>query len=94
MVMYHGVFTVSPGKREEYITEIKKSGLVEVFCKQTGNFFYEVSASIDNVDQIIVCDAWETREDFQNHVDSKEVADWHEIYYKYVIDCAEKEYHF
>lgn len=94
MVIYHGTFKVAPGKREEYIQKILESGLVEEFQKQPGYIFYSVAASITDEDVVIVCDGWEDEASYQGHVDSQAVKDWHEIYYKYVVDNTPREYHF
>ncbi len=92
MVIYHGVFHVREGQRGEYIDKIRQSGLVQEFLRQKGNVFYTVSASVMNENDLIVSDLWESRMDFENHVNSQAVKDWHEIYRRYVTDCEEREY--
>lgn len=94
MVTFHGIFTCKPGERQKYVEEIRRSGLVEAFRQQRGCIFYEVSEAVLEPDDVIVSDAWETEEDFRGHVASKAVADWHEIYHRYVIRNVDREYHF
>lgn len=94
MVTFHGIFTVKSGFRAEYVEAIRASRLVEAFRKQKGCIFYEVSEAVLEPDDVIVSDAWETEVDFKGHVDSQAVADWHEIYHRYVINSVEHEYHF
>lgn len=94
MVIYHGIFHVKPGMRDAYVKEILASGLIGEFEKQPGCRFYTVGVSLTNSDDLIVCDAWETEEDFKGHVGSGAVAAWHEIYRRYVPSCDEKEYYF
>ncbi|MDD3794473.1 MAG: antibiotic biosynthesis monooxygenase [Lachnospiraceae bacterium] len=94
MVIYHGTFTVKEGKREAYIKEILASGLLDDFRKQKGNCFYDVSPSVDNENELIICDCWEDENAFKGHVDSKEVVRWHEMYNNYVVHNIPLEYHF
>lgn len=94
MVTFHGIFTVKPGLRNEYIEAIRKSNLVEAFRKQNGCIFYEVSTAVLEPDDVIISDAWETEAAFKGHVESQAVAEWHEIYHRYVISSIEHEYHF
>jgi len=91
MVFYNGVFHVLTGKREEYIDQIKKSGLIDEFRRQKGNLYYHVGASLTNNDDIIVCDGWEDEESYQKHVDSGAVVIWHNMYHRYVVSCNERE---
>lgn len=92
MVIYHGSFIVEHGMRSKYVEEIKSSKLIDCFRRQNGNLFYSVGESVTDEDEIIVCDAWESKEDYIGHVNSQEVAAWHEIYHRYVTDCKEAEY--
>ena len=45
MVIWHGILTVKPGKREAYIEEIKRAGLIEKFLGHPGNVFYNIAAA-------------------------------------------------
>lgn len=94
MVIWHGILKIAPGKRDEYISEIKKANLIELFKKQAGNIFYTIGASIQDEDTLIVCDAWSDQASFIAHDTSKEVDIWRIIYSKYVIDCASNLYEF
>ncbi len=94
MVVYYEAFTVSVDKQKEYINRIRESNLIDIFRKQRGNIYYSVARSIVEKDTIIISDAWETEDDFQAHVESQEVKEWHDIYNLYVIDSKKKEYHF
>ena len=92
MVIYHGIFHVIDGQRPEYIRRIRESGLVEEFTRQRGNVFYTVAASVTNDNDLIVSDLWESRPDFEGHVSSQAVKDWHKIYHEFVESCEEREY--
>ena len=84
MVVYHGVLKVKPGKRAEYIEELRKADLEALFRKQHGNIFYSLAASITDENLIVACDAWEERADFDAHVASKDCETWFALHDKYV----------
>ena len=88
MVTWIGNLEVKPGKRDEYLNEIVKAGLIEKFRQHHGNIFYRIGRSVTDENAIIVCDAWECKEDFIAHDTSKDVDVWREIYSKYVVDCS------
>lgn len=94
MVIWHGVLKVVSGKREEYIGKLISSKLIEKFKNHQGNVFYNIGASIEDPDTLIVCDAWENKESFIAHDSSKDVDIWREIYKDYVIDCVSTLYEF
>lgn len=92
MIMWHGVLTTAQGKREEYLNEIKKAGLIGKFLGHPGNVFYNIAASAADPDQVIVIDGWESMEAFRAHDTSADVDVWREIYGKYVIGCVSELY--
>lgn len=92
MVMWHGVLTTAHGKREEYLEEIKKAGLVEKFLGHPGNVFYNIASSAADPDQVVVVDCWEDRAAFTAHDTSPDVDIWRGIYAKYVTGCSSELY--
>lgn len=84
MVVYYGVLSVKPGQRKAYIHELKEANLEARFRKQHGNVFYSIATSITDENSIVVCDAWETREDFDAHVSSEDCKLWFQLHDKYV----------
>ena len=80
MILWHGVLTTTSGKREDYLEEIKKAGLIEKFQGHPGNVFYNIAASAVNPDQIIVVDCWEDMESFTAHDTSADVDIWRRLY--------------
>ena len=44
--------------------------------KQNVNFYFMIDAAIDDADMIYVCDAWQIKEDFDNHCVSADNEQW------------------
>jgi len=85
MIIYHGVYVIKEGKRDEYISALRESDVMDAFRKQPGNLYYNVGTAIDNEDEVVVSDGWRTIEDFDGHRASKEVAAiWQPLYDRYV----------
>ncbi len=87
MVVWHGILKIKPGKRDEYIDAIKSAGLIDKFLNHPGNIFYEIGKSITDKNALLVCDAWETKDNFIAHDTSADVDIWRELYSQYVINC-------
>jgi len=85
MIIYHGVYVIKEGMRDEYVSALRESGVMGAFRKQPGNLYYNVSVAIDNENEVVVSDGWKTIEDFDGHRGSKEVATiWQPLYDRYV----------
>ena len=84
MIVYYGVLAVKPGQRTAYIRELRDASLEDRFRRQHGNVFYSIAASVTDENSLIVCDAWETKEDFDAHVSSEDCKIWFQLHDKYV----------
>jgi len=85
MIIYHGVYIIKKGKRDEYVSALRESSVMDAFRKQPGNLYYNVSTAIDDEDEVVVSDGWRTIEDFDGHRTSTEVATiWQPLYDRYV----------
>ena len=85
MTVYFGVNKVKDGKRDEYIAELKKNNLEEIFRKQPKNVYYYMLKSISDENLLICIDAWEDRDGFDGHCNSEEVkTTWTQLFEKYV----------
>lgn len=89
MVTWIGLLEVTPGKRDEYISELIRNGLIDKFQKHHGNIFYRIGKSVTDENAVIICDAWETKQDFIAHDTSEDVDVWRTLYKKYVVSCTE-----
>lgn len=86
MVVYMGILEILPGKREEYIQEIQKLHLFDLFKSHAGNVFYTIGSSVEDPDTVIVCDGWEDQDSFERHDHSEDVVGkWRPLYEKYVV---------
>lgn len=85
MTVYFGVNKIKDGKLEEYIAELKKANLLEIFRKQPKNVYYYMTRSISDDNLLICIDAWEDRAGFDGHCNSEEVqTTWNDLFNKYV----------
>ena len=87
MIIWQGFLTVKEGQRQAYLDELLEHDLIRIFRAQKGNVFYSIAACAEDDSTVVVCDGWETKEDFTAHDGSAEVAIWREIYARYVTDC-------
>lgn len=93
MVIWQGNLRAKTGMRNEYLAELEKAKLLDHYRAQKGNVFYTIGAAIDDTDMIYVCDAWQTKEDFDNHcasADTEQWNTWNTLYEKYAQGCDAK----
>ena len=88
MIIWHGILQIKENKREEYLDEINANHLIETFLKHPGNVFYQIGLSCTDPNTLIVCDGWDTMENFQKHDASPDVDVWRSVYQKYVVNCT------
>lgn len=90
MIIWQGNLKAKKGMRDQYMAELNKADLLAHYRSQKGNIFYTIGAAIDDSDTIYVCDAWKTKEDFDNHcasADTEEWNIWNSLYEKYAEEC-------
>jgi len=46
MIIYHGVYVIKEGMRDEYVSALRESGVMGAFRKQPGNLYYNVSVAM------------------------------------------------
>lgn len=86
MVTYLGILTVRDGMRQAYIDELKEAMILDEFRNQRGNVFYSISAIVENNNQLVIADGWQTKQDFASHDSSDVVREkWRPLYKKYVL---------
>lgn len=88
MIIWHGILQIKENKREEYLDEINANHLIENFQKHPGNVFYQIGLSCTDPNALIVCDGWDSMENFQKHDASPDVDVWRSVYQKYVVNCT------
>jgi len=68
MYTIYVLFQCVPGKREAYIEKLKAEGIVSAIRAEDGCIRYEYYFSEKNPDEILLIEAWETKEHQRIHI--------------------------
>jgi len=68
MYTIYVMFQCVPGKREAYIEKLKAEGIVSAIRAEDGCIRYEYYFSEKNPDEILLIEAWETKEHQRIHI--------------------------
>ena len=74
-----------PGKREEYIERLKKEGIVDAVRAEEGCIQYDFYFSEKDADEILLIEAWKSKEDQTVHMTLPHMKKFLEIKPEYVL---------
>ena len=92
MYTIYVVFKSVPGKREEYISKLQSEGIVDAVRKEDGCIRYDYYFSEKDPDEILLIEAWETKEAQQIHIDQPHMVRLREIKPDYIISTELGEF--
>lgn len=92
MIYCINTYHVKPGKIDQYVKEIKDSGVIEIFKNQPGCIYYRVGVSLDEPDTLVFTDVYETREAYEKHRECEAVPVWIEMKNRYVVSAQNDRY--
>lgn len=60
-------YKIKEGMRDAFLSEIKAAGIVEASRKEAGNGRYEYFYPVNDPNQLVLLEVWNTAEDLKNH---------------------------
>ena len=92
MYTIYVVFKCVEGKREEYIEKLKSEGIVDAVRKEDGCIRYDYYFSEKNADEILLIEAWESKQHQEIHIEQPHMARLRELKPDYVISTELGEF--
>ncbi len=74
MYTIYVVFKTFPGKREAFVERAKAEGIVDEIRAENGCIRYDYYFSEKDADEILLIEAWETKEHQQIHIEQPHMA--------------------
>lgn len=81
-------YTMKPGKRAEFLSEIAASGAQEAIRNEAGCIQYDYFRSVENPDQLFLLEKWADREAQAVHMNQPHMAQVKDIKERYTLDTA------
>ena len=92
MYTIYVVFKTLDGKREEYINRLYKEGIVDAVRAEDGCIRYDYYFSEKDKNEILLIEAWETKQHQANHIETPHMARLREIKGDYVLSTTLGEF--
>ncbi len=92
MYTIYVVFKSYEGKREEYIDLLKREGIVDAVRREDGCIRYDYYFSEKDPNEILLIEAWETKEHQQIHIEQPHMARLRELKGDYIISTTLGEF--
>ena len=92
MYRIYVIFKSFPGKREAFIEKVKEEGLVDAIRAENGCIRYDYYFSEKDPDEILLIEAWETKEHQQIHINQPHMARLRAIKEDYIISTTLGEF--
>ena len=86
------VFKCMEGKREEFVARVKSEGLLDMIRAEDGCIRYDYYYSDSDSTELLLIEAWESKEKQQIHIAQPHMAALRAIKPEYVLDTKLIEY--
>ena len=84
LVTYH----TKSGVREEFLKKVLTSGILDQIHAEDGCIRYDYYLDVQNPDQILLVEEWETEEKQQKHLQASHMAQFKAIKENYVLETT------
>lgn len=84
-------YTAKHGMREKFVDEIISGGLLETILKEDGCISYDYYYSVQNEDEILLVEQWETEEQQKVHLKQPHMEQLRSIKERYIVDMDIKK---
>ena len=84
LVTYH----TKPGVREEFLKKALASGILDQVHAEDGCIRYDYYLDVQNPDQILLVEEWETEEKQQKHLQAPHMAQFKTLKEHYVLETT------
>lgn len=81
-------YQTKPGVREDFLNEVRASGVLAQIHAEDGCIRYDYYLDVQNPDQILLVEEWETEEKQQKHLQAPHMNQFKEIKGKYVLETT------
>ena len=92
MYTIYVIFKCVPGKREEYIERLKAEGIVDAVRKEEGCIRYDYYFSENNLDEILLIEAWESKRHQEIHIEQPHMLRLRELKPNFVLSTQLGEF--
>lgn len=82
----HVMYTMKPGKRDAFLSEIAACGAREAVLRETGCIQYDYFLSVQNPDQLLLVEKWTDRDAQQVHMTQPHMAQVADIKARFAVD--------
>ena len=92
MYTIYVVFNCLPGKREAFVERVKQEGIVDAVRGENGCIRYDYYFSEKDPNELLLVEAWETKEHQQIHLDQSHMVQLRALKDDYIETTTLKEY--
>ena len=92
MYTIYVVFNCLPGKREAFVQRVKQEGIVDAVRAENGCIRYDYYYSEKDPNELLLVEAWETKEHQQIHLDQPHMVQLRALKDDYIETTTLKEY--
>ncbi len=92
MYTIYVVFNCLPGKREAFVQRVKTEGIVDAVRAENGCIRYDYYYSEKDPNELLLVEAWETKEHQQIHLDQPHMVQLRALKDDYIETTTLKEY--
>ncbi|MBE7043500.1 MAG: antibiotic biosynthesis monooxygenase [Ruminococcaceae bacterium] len=92
MYRIYVIFKSFPGKREAFIEKAKEEGIVDMVRAENGCICYDYYYSEKDPDEILLIEAWESKQHQQIHIEQPHMARLREIKEDYIVSTTLGEF--
>lgn len=92
MYTIYVVFECLPEKRKAFVEKVKAEGIVDEVRKEKGCIRYDYYFSEKDPNELLLIEAWETKEDQQVHIEQPHMARLRELKPEYIINTTLGEF--
>ena len=92
MYTIYVVFNCLPGKREAFVERVKQERIVDAVRAENGCIRYDYYFSEKDPNELLLIEAWETKEHQQIHLDQPHMVQLRGLKDEYITTTTLKEY--
>lgn len=86
------LYTLAPGKREEYLSAIAAQGIQQAVQSEEGCLQYDYFRSVQDPDKLLLVEQWESRQAQQVHMSQPHMELLKQLKPQFVLDTAVLSY--
>ena len=92
MYTIYVIFNCLPGKREAFVEAVKREGILDAIRAEDGCGRYDYYYSESDPCELLLVEAWETKQHQQIHIEQPHMARLREMKNDYVVSTTLREF--